>query len=588
MTIFADTYNFRCNTRGVYRKEVDQETGKVTLHYVSQPIYIKEIIRLLDTKEVFWNVRFRFNDGWHEEVISRQFITEKQVTILLTKGADVGGWKIKTLINYLFEAEKRAEVVYQHKFLGWYEYEKNYFYAHEKSLMLVNTINSQYVGEFNLCKKGSKDKWLETIRNYVMGHAEMELALCMGFSAILIGYVNQILQEHFDSLIFHISGNSTMGKTTAATVAVSGFGDAKEGTHSLIQSFNGTDNALTNLMSNNNGVPLVCDETSLSFMGTQKLVTVLYTWAKNVSKLRLDKNSNPKPRSKWATSIITTGEGSVIDQVNHNEGIRSRVFEFKNIQWTKSAAHSNSLVKDLSQNYGHGVEPFIKTLLGYSKSDISNMLEKETKQMESCLPKSKFQNRIGKKFALIIFTAKLLKDTFKFDLDIEAIRALLVRQEEESIDEREIGPKVVEQLKEWLLKNQKHFVLNKVQPGESQQIWGRIDVDRPKNKTVAYILPSAFEQMLKQYQYSDKSVVLRELDQMKVLVKEKDAKQNKYHTRRVIKGYESSKNGLMVYGIEFDSTFLQVDAMFNPTRRKGKKELMVDEREPEIVDIDDM
>lgn len=108
MAIFADTYNFRCNTRGVYRKEIDQGTGKMTLHYVSQPIYIKEIIRLLDTKEVFWKVRFRFNDGWHEEVISRQFITEKQVTILLTKGADVGGWKIKTLINYLFETEKKS------------------------------------------------------------------------------------------------------------------------------------------------------------------------------------------------------------------------------------------------------------------------------------------------------------------------------------------------------------------------------------------------------------------------------------------------------------------------------------------------
>lgn len=588
MPIYTDTFGYQCNHKGVYYKEMDKETGVVTLHYVSQPIYIKEIIRLLDTKEVFWNVRFRFNDGWHEEIINRQYITERQVTILLTKGADVGGWKIKTLINYFFESEKKAKVVYQHKVLGWYEYENNYFYAHEKSLKPINKIYSQYVGDFNLCKKGEEDKWLQTIRNYVVGHAEMELALCMGFSAILIGYVNQILQEHFESLVFHISGNSTMGKTTAATVAVSGFGDAKEGTHSLIQSFNGTDNALTNLMSNNNGVPLVCDETSLSFMGTQKLVTVLYTWAKNVSKLRLDKNSNPKPRSKWATSIITTGEGSVIDQVNQNEGIRSRVFEFKNIQWTKSAAHSNSLVKEFSQNYGHGVEPFIKTLLGYSKRDISNMLEKETKQMESCLPKSKFQNRIGKKFALIILTAKYLNETFGFDLNIEDIRSLLIQQEEESIEERVIGPKVVEQLKEWLVMNQKHFVLNKVQPAESQQIWGRIDVFKPNNKTVAYILPSAFEQMLKQYQYSDKSVVLRELNQMNVLVKEKDSKQNKYHTRRVIKGYESSKNGLMVYGIEFDATFLQVDAMFDPTRRKGKKVLMVDEREPETVGIDDM
>lgn len=391
-----------------------------------------------------------------------------------------------------------------------------------------------------------------------------------------------------DSLIFHISGNSTIGKTTAATVAVSGFGDAREGTDSLIQSFNGTDNALTNLMPNNNGVPLVCGETSLSFMGTQKLVTVLYTWAKNASKLRLDKNSEPKSRSKWVTTIITTGEGSLINQVNQNEGIRARVFEFKNIQWTQDANHSNTLVEKLTKNYGHGVEPFVRELLKFLKLDIEKMWNTETAIMEDLFPLSKFQNRIARKFALVSIAANVLNNVFNFGLNVEGIRFLLVSQEQESLEERLIGPKIVEQLKEWLLTNQKNFVINKVQPAESQQIWGRIDVFRPNNKTVAYILPSRFEQMLKQYQYSDKSVVLRELDQLGILVKEKDAKQNKYYARRNIKGQESPKNGLVVYGIEFDSAFLQVDAMFDPTRRKGKTKLMIDEREPEIVDINDM
>ena len=93
----------------------------------------------------------------------------------------------------------------------------------------------------------------------------------MGFSAVLVGYINKFLNIHSDSLIFHICGNSTTGKTTAAMVAVSGFGDPKEGPRSLIQSFNGTNNALTKVIANIDGMPIVCDETSLTTMGAKSL-----------------------------------------------------------------------------------------------------------------------------------------------------------------------------------------------------------------------------------------------------------------------------------------------------------------------------
>lgn len=588
MSLNIETYNYKCTVKGVYKRNLNEQDLTESWSWISRPIYISKIHRTLHSGELIWTVRFLCSDGWQEDTIARIDVTERNILALLKKGADITTWKTKMIINYLVESEKQVPIAFQHSHLGWIGYKKQYYYAHQSLTSINRKIKSEYIGEFNLSKSGSRQNWEEIVKEYVIGNSALELALCMGFSAILVGYINCILGLHIDSLIFHISGNSTIGKTSAATVAVSGFGDSREGARSLIQSFNGTDNALTNLMANNNGIPLVCDETSLSLMGTQKLVNVLYTWAKNISKLKLDKESNPRPRSTWATTIITTGEGSLIDQINQNEGIRARVFEFKNIQWTQSAAHSNALVKGFSKNYGHGIEPFILHLLSYLPKEVEASWEDETDQMEAILPDSKFRNRVGKKFALIILTAKYLNKTFDFDLNIEAIRSLLVQQEEESIEERVIGPKVVEQLKEWLLMNQKHFVLNKVQPAESQQIWGRIDVFKSNSKTVAYILPSAFEQMLKQYQYSDKSVVLRELDQMNALVKETDAKQNKYHTRRVIKGYESSKNGLMVYGIEFDSAFLQVDGMFDPTRRKGKKVLMVDEREPETVDINDM
>lgn len=569
LRLYIETRNYKCTSKGVFQRIVDEDNSGESWQLISRPIYISKIHRKLESGELFWTVRFQCNDGWQEDTISRMDATERDFSVLLRKGADVTTWKTKRIINYLVESEKQVKFDFQHSHIGWNTYENINYYSHNSLVSGASKIKSEYIGELNLSKCGSFNNWLKIIKNHVVGHTELELALCVGFSAVLVGYINRVLNLHIDSLIFHLSGNSTTGKTSAATVAVSGFGDPKEGARSLIQSFNGTDNALTNLMANNNGVPIVCDETSLSIMGNQKLVNVLYTWAKNISKSRLDKNSVPKPRSEWATTIITTGEGSLLDQINQNEGIRVRLFEFKNIQWTKSAAHSNALVKGLSKNYGHGVEPFVQTVLSYLPKEIQIRWDTETEVMEKALPHSKFYNRIGKKFALIIMTAQLLNQAFDLKLDIDGIRTLLIQQETVSIEEREIGPKALELIREWLLMNQKHFYINKNDVVDTQTIWGRMNIDKSKQVTEVFILPSVFNQMLEEKGFTDRSVVLRELDSLNVLIKEKDANQNKYSIRRVIKGIEASKNGVQTYGIRFEGAFIYLD---EPRKLKSRRQ----------------
>lgn len=551
MPIFVDTYNYQCTHNGLYRKEVDEESGIVAHKYVARPIFIKEIIRLLDTEEVFWNVRFYFNDGWQEEIIARQNITERHVTLLLKKGADVGGWKTKWLVNYFYESEQKAPIVYQHKFLGWSKYKKRYFYAHQNTFMPNKSLNSEYVGNFNLAKKGCKDEWHQAIQKGVVGHSELELALCMGFSSILVGYINRRFNIHLDSLIFHLSGNSTTGKTSAATVAVASFGDPKEGAKSLIQNFNGTDNALVSLIANNHGVPIVCDETSLSLMPKVKLVNLLYSWAKNSNKARSDKNGDVRERLSWGTTIITTGEGSLLSQVNQNEGIRARIFEFKNLQWTHSADHSESLVEKLSKNYGHGVEPFVNYINNALPVELFKIWKSEVTKMSELLPTSKFNRRISRKFALIIMTATILNQVFQFGLDTEKIGQLLLTQEQESLEERAIGEKAYEQLREWILTNNSKFYVNKEQV-PSGMVWGRINVNRKEGFTTVFILPKQFQRFLEEYGYSDETVVLRELKQLGCLITEKSSNQNKYFTRRVIRGEENKKNGVKVFGVTLE------------------------------------
>lgn len=555
MTLNIETKNYKCNHEGVYKWFLDEKTSKGKWIWISRAIYLSNLYRKIDTGEIFWELTFYCNDGWQSDVISRKDVTEQKFTALMAKGADVTTWKTKVIIDYLIEQEYQLPINKMHEQVGWMiDDKRRYFSQHQ--LLSIQNQPSRYIGDYNVLPNGTLDRWLLTLKRYVVGNPSLELALCIGFSSVLVGYINKFLKIHADSLIFHICGNSTTGKTTAAIVAVSGFGDPKEGPKSLIQSFNGTDNALTKLIANNNGVPIVCDETSLTTMGTKKLVNVLYTWAKNLEKARLNKNSAQKERASWATTIITTGEGSLIEQANQNEGIGVRVFEFQNIQWTNDAAQAKAINQELSNNYGHASEIFVKNLLGYTKTFIQKSWEYETEQMSVVLPESKFNDRISKKFALIIMTAKLLNEVFALKLNIESIKEFLAQQEIDALEERLIGPKAYELLREWLLKNQKHFYINGDGESDSQTIWGRIDIDRKNNKTQAYVLPSEFKKMLAESGFTDTKVVLRELDVMGVLIKEKDSKQNKYHARRVIKGEKNTKNGVQVYGLEFDGQFI--------------------------------
>lgn len=551
MKVLAENFNFICTTKGVYLKKVDEETGEVEHVYICRAIYIKHIIRMLDTNDMYWKVCFYCNDGWQEEVIAREDITESRIVSLIRKGADVGGSNTKIILDYLFGIERDAGCIFHFKYLGWQMVNKQLIFAHSKLLLEEGSRASIYAGHYNVFKKGSYKRWHSALLKHLDSSYELQLALCFGFSSVINGFINQKLGIHADSLLFHISGNSTTGKTSAAIVAVSGFGDPKEGGKSLIQSFNGTDNALTNMLSKNNGVPIVCDETSISQMPTQKLVNVLYTWAKNIEKARLNKNSEMRDRNEWSTSIITTGEGSLIDNINQNEGIRARLFEFRNLQWTKSAEQSEELVKTLSMNYGHGVEPFVKEINSMTLSSFNKMWETETGLMMELMPKSKFNNRIGKKFAVLIMTAKLLNKVFDFNLDTDKITDLLLAQESESIEERCIADKVQEDLIEWLTINQSRFYINKKNE-PTNEIWGRIDINNTADKTTVYILPIQFKKFLKTYGYSDRLVVLRELKNMDMIVSDKD----KYETRRVVRGLKGTKNGVQVYGIEFNRLFM--------------------------------
>ena len=55
----------------------------------------------------------------------------------------------------------------------------------------------------------------------VKGHTPLELMVCIAISALIIGMLNRSKIGGFDSLLVHLVGSSTTGKTTAGMLGVS-------------------------------------------------------------------------------------------------------------------------------------------------------------------------------------------------------------------------------------------------------------------------------------------------------------------------------------------------------------------------------
>lgn len=77
----------------------------------------------------------------------------------------------------------------------------------------------------------------------------------------------------------------------------------------------------------------------------------------------MNKEGQIKDSGKWLTTILSTGEASLLSKANQNIGLKVRLTELSNVNWTKNADHANRIKAGVLENYGHAA-PRIATKLG--------------------------------------------------------------------------------------------------------------------------------------------------------------------------------------------------------------------------------
>ncbi|MGO3201592.1 MAG: DUF927 domain-containing protein, partial [Ruoffia tabacinasalis] len=241
------------------------------------------------------------------------------------------------------------------------------------------------------------------------------------------------------------------GKTTALSLAVSVAGEPNKGHQSLLRSWNGTSNANLGLLEGVYGIPIAFDE--LSANSTRNLDSLLYTLTEGVGRSRARSDGRLREVSTWSTTILSSGELDIFNRLSENTGLKMRVFNFRDIPWTESADQSEAIKACITANHGWLLSAFIEYLFT-EDADIEHYFEEAIEVLRDDSNLTITSERVFKKLAVITATANLLNDTEILEVDVKAIYDLVVSQENEANQTRDIAKQAHERLMQYLLANQ--------------------------------------------------------------------------------------------------------------------------------------
>lgn len=488
---------------------------KTTEIRISNYLKISNIIINKNTNIETYKLEYRRRNSndLHTIIINSDYIQKNKILSLSKFGVDINEGNKVLISEFLFSCLNTSQIVFTLDGYGWKTSDGQEIFITNDVLSanrLENTIIKRD-DKLDLTPSGSIDNWLNMYNNHILGNPYLELSVVFGLSAPIINY---IYREYDDltSILIHISGDSTAGKSTASMLAVSTAGNPSQiSNKSLMRKWSGTENSIIATLEDVYVIPIVFDELS-SFRG-ENLTSLAYTLTDGVGKARANVDGSLNEPRTWNTIILSNGEASFLTKSNNNTGIKARVFEFSNITWTNSAEQSEIIKEVCCNNYGHILPLFIKNLFIYGTSKIIDIFEEERKLLQDKFPNSRLKDRIVTKFAVFTTTARLLKETGTLRINTSSIFDKLYVQEMKSMNNRDIGLLAYEKLLQYLLANRAKLSYN------SYKQLGFL-----KDNSI-FIIKDQLTEIFRELKFEDASIILKDWNKRDFLVKTESDRQ---------------------------------------------------------------
>jgi hypothetical protein len=449
---------------GVLRKD---KYGESYFIPKGEAVTLNFIVDSFETGEQFYLLSYKRNGQDKTVLFPCEKLSKSGILSLAKDGVDVTENNATVLLDCL--QNQRYELVncqastpkqeYVHKQLGWFDVQDSKVFRCD-NLISMDVINSTYKGEYDIKPKGSLDVWSDMVKSQVLGNTNLELAVIIGLSACVNGYIGKVLG--CDNLLVHFMGESTTGKTTASMLALSTAGYPDQNSvskESLFRTWHSTKNAMFQPLIGNNGYPVLFDEFSMN--SSNSITDLVYAMTNGKDKSRLNKDAEQKITNSFQTTIISTGEASLYNKCSNNTGLLVRIVEFANVQWTESAKQSDIIKQCCRMNYGWAIQEMAKTLLDCDKNSIVDTFNEEKEKFLQCLNKvDNFSERIANKYTLLLVTTLIANETFDFEFNYDEIFQALVDNENLTRQElsTDIGQTAYSKLVEYVEIHRANFV----------------------------------------------------------------------------------------------------------------------------------
>lgn len=483
--------------------------------YVFQKVTLQAIKRDIDLDSFSFEISFDYLG--HRKVITvprAVCLTKRSLLKLQDEGLDITEKSAPYAVMYFQNEEhllSRKGFTQTHKTVGFGRLGLAEIF---KGYETIGT-DSRYVGSLDIKPCGNKYEWLNLTLKHIVGHPQREVILGIGLSSAIVGMLG------LDSLFVHLPGNSTTGKTTMAKYAVSIWGNPSTKPNSLARSWFGTENAILAALSGNHGMTTLLDEVSTS--SAQDFSNFIYTISGNTGKSRLNEFSEMQRSGSWSTTVLSTGEFNLLEKSKRNVGLKMRLLELGNVEWTDSASTSDSILTGISENYGHAGIQFSEYLLDMGAQALRKRLDQTRliamEAMHQRGIRDQYASRRAQKYALILCAVDLANDVFGLGIKIEDLYEFLFGFEIKEALERDLAKTALDYLSEQVSRSASKFPSTATSScpndimGRVQEVNGGFEV---------IILPEVFKRIMRDGGFEDSMMILKDWKSKRILNAEGD------------------------------------------------------------------
>ncbi|MDO5059271.1 MAG: DUF927 domain-containing protein, partial [Neisseria sp.] len=183
---------------------------------------------------------------------------------------------------------------------GWCMNNQAYILPSGETLRAENKARVIYNGDKSQAESytasGSLEDWQQHIARYIAGNSR----LCLAVGTALAAPLGRLL--NIEAGGFHLFGDSRDGKSTAARVALSIWGNPE----ALMLTWTGTGLGFTNTAAARNDGLLVLDE--IGQANAKAVAQTAYAVINGVSKVQGAKDGGNREISRWRVFVLSTGE----------------------------------------------------------------------------------------------------------------------------------------------------------------------------------------------------------------------------------------------------------------------------------------